>query len=244
MLILLQKIVVPLIAVIIPPMFKTVFINETVLEYALYTRKEKEQKRLYNDIVVNILLFGMILLVRFCLLLEVIVVSKNIAQLIAGLCCIFFLARTFISGIICLVRNKNEKEGDKDYSEEKSKKKSSFIQFLSLYSFVLPVTGLTFSFYQSEIHPMEVAFYMYVAIVVTYIIRVFVFSSYGIDKAIVYYEKKEFSNISGKEELKKVYIYHKVENDYLLCGDTIEMNKPNQVIEINEFLKNKFYYID
>ncbi len=35
MLILLQKIVVPLIAVIIPPMFKTVFINETVLEYAL-----------------------------------------------------------------------------------------------------------------------------------------------------------------------------------------------------------------
>lgn len=51
MLIILQKIIVSLTVAIIPTMIKAVFVNETVLEYALYTKKEKEQKRIYNDIV-------------------------------------------------------------------------------------------------------------------------------------------------------------------------------------------------
>lgn len=186
----------------------------------------------------------MIILFRYLLSLDLIVVSNDIAQLIAELCTCFFLLSIMVSAIICLIRKKNKKEAYIFISKEKSNKKFSYIQIIILYILVLPIMGLTFFFYQSEIQLMEVAFYVYVTILEIFMIIRCVFSSSGIDKAKVFYVKKEFSIISGKEELKKVYIYHKVENDYLLCGDTIEMNKPNQVIEIKEFLKNKFYYVE
>jgi hypothetical protein len=64
----------------------------------------------------------------------------------------------------------------------------------------------------------------------------------NVDKAILYFDE-EYASIDSGNNTKKVYIYHKVENDYILCGDELFMDKQINVMKISDVMSKELKYV-
>jgi len=212
-------------------MIKNVFVSENVFEYALLTRKEKELRRLYNNIFVILILFGLLVLLRVSRKVGVMAYVDDKRTIIAGICTIVYLIGVLVSMFYAWVM---KKRSNKNRTENVFEKVLVYVMFIS----VLGITMIS----EGAIHPVEIFIYAYIATLTIVVVRAFVMQGDNVDKAILYFDE-EYASIDSGNNTKKVYIYHKVENDYILCGDELFMDKQINVMKISDVMSKELKYV-